>query len=125
MLALRHPGEFAVFGDLSGLARPTVGDRDHPALTVAQLFGGSRPAYNRHDPLWLLAHPHIPAPVAGWFECGAQDQQSRQDQTELVRAARGAEVRVHASTIPGAHDWAVWSMAVTQMLPWIWTQLTS
>jgi S-formylglutathione hydrolase FrmB len=124
MLALRHPRGFPIFGDLSGLARPTVGEQDDPARTIARLFGGSRAAYDRHDPLWLLAHHTYPS-VAGWLECGAQDRQSRHDQAELVQAARVAGVRVHASTIPGGHDWAVWSTALAQMLPWIWTQLTS
>ena len=119
MLALRHPAQFAVFGDLSGLARPTVGVRDHPAATIAALFGGSVAAYNEHDPLWLLSRRTYPT-LAGWFACGIGDGQVRTDQARLTERARAAGITVRASELLGRHDWDVWSTAFRQMLPWIW-----
>jgi S-formylglutathione hydrolase FrmB len=121
MLALRHPRTLAVFGEFSGLTRATVGETDDTADTVAQLFGGSRAAYDRHDPLWLLRH-HSYRGLSGFFVSGAQDAATRAAQSQLVAASRRAGIAVQASLLPGSHSWAVWSVALRAMLPWLWAR---
>ena len=121
MLALRHPAGFAAFGDLSGLAQPTLGAHDSPATALAVLFGGSVAAFNQHDPLWLLSHRTYSA-LAGWFACGTHDGKVRADQARLSERARAAGITVRATELLGSHAWAVWSNAFRQLLPWIWAR---
>jgi len=121
MLALRHQARYAMFGDFSGLTRPTVGRADQPSRTIAQLFAGSVDAYSRHDPLWLLARYRYGS-LQGWFECGRQDGAALRAQDTVVRAARTAGITVRTSILAGRHDWAVWASALAQMLPWMWQQ---
>jgi S-formylglutathione hydrolase FrmB len=119
MLALRHYPDFRAFGDISGLARPTVGDRDAPQRTITKLFGGSRTAYDEHDPLWLLPRHHYPG-LAGWFACGSSDAAVLADQKTIAPIARAAGLTVHDEVVPGRHTWLVWSGELQQMLPWLW-----
>lgn len=119
MLALRHPSQYAAFGDLSGLGRPTVGDVDDSATTMRILFGGSRAAYDRHDPFWLLAHHRYPT-LSGWVEYGADDVAVRSASTRLAAAARTAGAGVHETVAAGRHSWSVWRPALGAMLPWLW-----
>lgn len=118
-LALRHPGTYSAFGDMSGLARPII---DH--MTQAQsdqiLFRGSVTARLEHDPIWLLAHRHY-TNLPAWFVCGAADVQVRQAQTALVAAARAAHLRVAAGLRPGHHTWTIWAPALRDLLPWLWS----
>ncbi|MGI8677992.1 MAG: alpha/beta hydrolase [Jatrophihabitans sp.] len=121
MLALRHTGSYSAFGDLSGLAGPTVKDRGVPSLTIKLLFSGSRQAYEQHEPLSLMRLHAYPS-LGGWFECGAQDKATHAAQGLLSAAARRAGITVHATTIPGRHSWKVWGPAFRQMLPWLWAR---
>lgn len=121
MLSLRHPRVFPTFGDFGGLARPTVGSFDAPAATVRELFGGSRTAYDEHDPGWLLTRHRYPM-LTGWFECGATDP-TRRDQDTMVRLSRAAALSVVARTTPGGHNWSVWRRATVQLLSWFWARV--
>jgi S-formylglutathione hydrolase FrmB len=120
MLALRHRREFAAFGDLSGLARPTVSDRDDPGRTVRVLFRGSTSDYDRHDPLWLLSHHRYPG-LSGWLACGALDRSVRIDQQAVTALARRARITVREDVVPGGHAWKVWRAELRKMLPWLWS----
>ena len=122
VLALRHPSQYGVFGDLSGLARPTVGDTDDSATTIRVLFDGSRAAYDRHDPLWLLAHYRYPT-LSGWIEYGAADTAVRLASTAVAAEARTAGIDIRQTVAAGRHSWSVWRPALAAMLPWIWTRL--
>lgn len=119
MLALRHPSEYPLFGDMSGLGRPTVGRTDDPALTVQDIFGGSAAAYDAHDPLWILARQKFPG-LAGWFVCGQGDVHTCTAQKLLAPAARAAGVAVTTSVAAGKHDWQLWSTALPHFLAWMW-----
>lgn len=119
MLALRHPSEYPLFGDMSGLGRPTVGRTDDPTLTVRDIFGGSAAAYDAHDPLWILARQKFPG-LAGWFICGSGDAHTCAAQSSLALAARAAGVAVTTSVATGKHDWQLWSTALPNFLTWVW-----
>ena len=119
MLALRHPNRFGAFADLSGLTRPTVGNTDAPAATIRRLFGGSRAAYERHDPLRLLARHRYPG-LSAFFACGSADGGALPAQRRMVAAARRAGLPVVARTLPGGHGWRVWAAGLADALPWMW-----
>ncbi len=121
MLALRHRATFAAFGDLSGLARPTLTDQDSPAATIAGVFDGSVAAYRQHDPQWLLTQHRYPR-LAGWFSCGTSETEVLDAQRELAKLSRAAGIDVHTETLPGGHEWSVWSTAFRHMLPWLWAR---
>ena len=122
MLALRHPDAYTVFGEFSGLARPTVGDTDDPVRTTAELFHGSSAAYAAHDPVHLLATNRYPA-LSGWFEAGESDTATLRAEKQLVPLARDAGIDVRASHVPGGHEWSVWISSLHEMLPWLWTKV--
>ena len=123
MLALRHPELYRAFGDYSGLTSPTLGETVDPPATVADLFGGSQAAYDAHDPLTLLSTNRYPH-AAGWFEVGSADAQFTASQRAIVPLARKAGVDTCALEISGGgHDFAVWSKAFADSLPWLSYQL--
>lgn len=119
VLALRHFPQYRAFVDLSGLVRPTVGDKDDPQATIAELFGGSVSEYQQHDPIWLLQHQQYPG-LAAWLACGTNDAQVRADQPRLAAAASAADVTVHTEVVPGRHSWPVWAVELRRVLPWLW-----
>lgn len=122
MLALRHPGLFGAFGDLSGLARPTVGETDDPAATIRKLFGGSRAAYDRHDPMWLLRHHRFPT-LDGWFSYGAKEVAVGAAVRTVASLARRAGIDAPVVVLSGRHSWPTWTAAMQRFLPWLWTQV--
>ncbi len=121
ILGLRGAATWSFIGDFSGLRRVTVGDTDDPTATIAQLFGGSRTAYDAHDPGLLMRH-HRYRELSVWFECGARDTPVVADQTALATIARRSVRSVHASTTPGSHSWAIWRTSLAAALPWFWTR---
>jgi S-formylglutathione hydrolase FrmB len=124
ILSLRHPAMYPTFVDLSGLSRPTAARHDDPAQTIATLFGGSRAAYDAHDPLWLLARQRYPQ-LAGWLACGWRDDETCTAQAVVASAAQRAGIAVAASALPGAHGWTLWSRAFAPALPWLWRRMSS
>jgi S-formylglutathione hydrolase FrmB len=124
MLALRHSQDFPLFGDLSGLARPTVGETDDPALTISSLFRGSRAEYNRHDPLWLLRHGSFRG-MSGWFFYGARERVVGAAVRQVARLSHSAGIDTRTVVLPGGHAWPTWSAALQRFLPWLWPRLTA
>lgn len=125
MLALRHPSQFRLFGDMSGLAHLTVGTKDDPARTIAKLFDGSRADYLGHDPLWLLSRHRYPE-LSAWFICGTRDDIVCADQAKVVVAARAAGIETVTSEVLGhRHGWPLWTSALARFLPWAWPRLAT
>ena len=122
MLGIRHPGLFSTIGFFSGMARPTVGRTDDPAATTAQLFGGSRSAYEHHDPLWLMRHGTYRS-LGVWLECGSGDRESKADLAVVAAAARHAGMSTEVRLTAGNHHWPVWQTSLKQYLPWLWRRI--
>jgi S-formylglutathione hydrolase FrmB len=120
MLALRHPALFGSFGDYAGLAGPRTGDtNDGVAPTVAELFGGSRAAFEAHEPAALLATHRYPG-TGGWFEVGSADPAPLAAADALAPAARRAGLVVCRSVVDGGgHDFDLFSRAFADSLPWL------
>ncbi|PVZ09528.1 alpha/beta hydrolase [Actinomycetospora cinnamomea] len=120
MLALRHPGTFATFGDYAGLAGPRAGDTNaDTASAITQLFGGSAQAFAAHEPADLMAQRPFPE-LGGWFEVGDADPEPYAAYQALEPAARRAGITTCGVVVPGGgHTFAVFAQAFSDSLPWI------
>ncbi len=117
MLALDHPTVYPTFASFSGFASPQY-QEDTEAETIDILFGGSRAAFNAHDPSQLLEHNHY-AGLAGWFEVGDQDSEPLQAAHALQPAALAAGISTCILVRPGGHDFGLWHQALQDAFPWI------
>jgi S-formylglutathione hydrolase FrmB len=123
MLSLRHPSEYPVFADYSGLTSPTVAETVDAPLTIRVLFGGSPAAYDQHNPPYLLRQKRFPG-TAGWFEVGTDDSAPLAAQRALVPLARSAGILTCSREVPGeGHDYSLWERAFRESLPFLSWQL--
>jgi S-formylglutathione hydrolase FrmB len=111
-------------------AYPTVlafSTQDHPVLetgedTVDTVFGGDRDAYDAADPMALLATGTFPGSAA-FFAAGEDDDVYGPRTTAVYEAARDAGMDVRYATLPGGHDFVVWSAALELAVPWLGARL--
>ncbi len=118
-LALRHPDLFRTFADFSGELAPSVVPA---ARTLPDLFGGSAAALHTHQPMSLLTQRSYPE-LAGWFEAGENDPGPLAAARRLLPAARAAGIDTRLVTRPGVHNFAFWSSAFDDTLPWLAARL--
>jgi S-formylglutathione hydrolase FrmB len=117
VLALVHPTVYPTFASFSGFLAPQYHETDL-ADTVRILFGGSTEAFDRHDPLRLLAGADYHG-SAGWFEVGDDDADPLAAAHQLQPAAARAGVATCIRVRPGGHDFDVWSRALSDAFPWL------
>ncbi len=117
MLALRHPAVYPTFLSFSGFAHLQF-EETSKAQTIDTLFGGSKEAFDAHDPTLLLAHGHFDG-VAGWFEVGDQDSQPLAAARALQPAASKAGIATCIRVRSGGHDYDLWSQALIDAFPWL------
>lgn len=120
-LAVAHPRLFPTILDISGEITPTLGNTQR---TVANAFGGDLAAYQRVQPLRILAAGlRDPRTAANWagvdgtFAVGSQDVKYTAERATVVRECRKAGIAVHELTIPGGHSWFVATAALIKALP--------
>lgn len=119
LLGLRHPAELPTFADYGGLVGPRTGDDNEVGMTVDDLFGGSRPAFEAHEPGVLLRQRRYPD-SGGWFEFGDKDALARESADTLVPLARAAGIRTCVVVVPRyGHVGEVWRRAFRDSLPWL------
>jgi S-formylglutathione hydrolase FrmB len=117
MLALTNPTVYPTFATFSGFASPQY-QEDTEAETIDILFGGSRGAFDAHDPSQLL-ETNTYSGVAGWFEVGDQDTEPVQAARSLQPAALKAGIATCILIRPGGHDFALWTQALEDAFPWL------
>jgi len=122
VLALRHPALFDAFANMSGLARPTIGEHDREAPTVAALFNGSQGAFDTHDAQWLLAHHRYPH-LSGWLGAGRADTDVLQAQSHMAAAAQRAGMSITRDVLPGAHSIRLWLRMLPAAFQWLWQRV--
>lgn len=123
VLALRHPDLFSAFANLSGLARPTVGERDRESRTVTTLFNGSQQAFDSYDAVWLLAHHRYPQ-VSGLLGAGRADADVLQAQSEIAAQAPRAGMSISRYVVPGAHSLGLWLRMLPTVFQWLWQRIS-
>jgi S-formylglutathione hydrolase FrmB len=119
MLSLRHPTQFTVFGDYSGLDRPTI---DPPGSALTDLFAGDQATLDAYSPMKILDGRTF-AGTAGWFEVGQQDSEPLQDTEELAGKAQAAGLATCVLVRPGGHNFDFWHTAFEHSLPWMSARL--
>ncbi len=115
MLALTNPTVYPTFATFSGFASPQY-QEDTEADTIDILFGGSRDAFDAHDPSQLLMTNHYRG-LAGWFEVGNQDTEPLQAAHSLQPAALKAGISTCILVRSGGHDFGLWSEALARRVP--------
>jgi len=118
-LATQAPRLFPFFVDISGQKAPTLGSR---RLTISRAFGGDAAAFDRVDPVVVLARTRFPH-SAGVFVAGTGDRVYTPQQRTMYRAARHAGMNVTIMYLPGAHDWRVWGAGLKRNVPWLASRL--
>ncbi len=119
MLPLRHPGQFTVFGDYSGLATPAL---DPPGNALPDLFGGNQQKMDSYDPTKILPTRSF-EDLSGWFEVGSGDSDPLKDTRAVVTQAQHAGIATCLLIRPGSHDFNFWTAAFQNSLPWMSARL--
>jgi S-formylglutathione hydrolase FrmB len=118
-LAVRTPGVYPTFVDISGQDEPTLGTRTR---TVEAAFRGDAAAFARINPLDLLATNRYAA-SAGTIVVGREDRGYRAQQQHVFDACRAAGMDVRFLELPGGHTWHVWAPGLERSLPWLSVRL--
>jgi enterochelin esterase-like enzyme len=103
-LGVRRPDRYPTFLDISGQQEPTLGDRPR---TVAAAFGGDNAAFERVNPLSILATQRSWHSVA-IFVSGRDDPEFGPQQRTVRVACAQAGMTVEWVELPGGHTWTVW-----------------
>ncbi len=118
-LSLRNPKIFPTFADYSGYLEPSF-QNDDQQQTIQDLYGGSKANFEAHAPDYLMTHNTYPT-ISGWFEAGQQDPGvlivAHQLHDFAVNQAKFAQTCL--LTEPGGHDFAFWTVAFQNSLPWL------
>lgn len=122
----RTPDAYGTVFVFSGELHPDLGGGED--RTIAEGFGGSRPAYEANDPLSLFAAAQQSrGPGAGGAYRGVEGIASVGETDayvgmpvpqDLAAAAGAAGLQLQVRTYPGGHTWSVWSRAFEDQLPW-------
>ncbi len=111
-LALNHPSLYPTFLSFSGFSVPQYQDTT-VAETQRILFNGDISAYEAHSPVTILErNPGGFSSMAGWLEAGHDDRATMASLATLTPLARRAGIYTCSTTIPGGHDFGVWSASL-------------
>ncbi|WP_288832515.1 alpha/beta hydrolase family protein [uncultured Corynebacterium sp.] len=114
-----NPVAYGSFLDFSGEPEPSIGSHDK---TVNELFDGSEEAFQAVNPATLLenaAGTDTYRGIAGRFVAGERDQMSTAALPHLNDLARAAGMDTTYDTLPGAHSYGVWRVALRQNLEFV------
>jgi S-formylglutathione hydrolase FrmB len=114
-MATNYPEVYPTFLDISGQEEPTLGDRQR---TLDAAFGGSESAFEKVNPLDLMATKKYPD-SAGVFVVGSDDADYRPGAQKVFQAAKDAGMDVQYLEVPGGHSFAVWSAGLEKETPWL------
>ncbi|MBZ8177103.1 esterase family protein [Corynebacterium poyangense] len=112
------PDVYGSFLDFSGQAEPTLGDHKQ---TVDTFFGSNEQAYQAVNPETLLRNAEAKksySGIAGKFIAGEDDHESVAALQHLNDLAGKAGMVTEFQTLPGAHSFRVWRVALRETLGW-------
>jgi hypothetical protein len=108
-----HPALLPTFLDFSGEKQLMRDDRE---TAVDEVFGGDSSAYDKRNPLTILATRTFPEP-AGKLAVGDDDEPYTGEQPVVLEACRRAGMQIDVSVLSGGHDWDLWTTAFRPSLP--------
>ncbi|MEU5687223.1 esterase [Streptomyces venezuelae] len=114
-MAVNAPRRYGTFLDISGQDEPTLGSRKE---TVDAAFGGDEAAYEKVNPMDVLARTKFPD-TSGAVVAGTDDSTYRPQALKVYAAAKKAGMRVELVELPGGHSWQVWRPGLERQLPWL------
>ncbi len=114
-LGVNAPQVYGVVNDISGQEAPTLGGRQK---TIDKAFGGDAAAYEKVNPLDVMARQRFPDTKAA-FVAGSDDATYRPQQRKVYDAAVRAGMRAEWVLLPGGHSWQVWRPGLERQLPWL------
>jgi S-formylglutathione hydrolase FrmB len=117
-LALKHPEQYGVAGDLSG-ALDITRRRDSlkrwgQTWRIWTIFGLSREARRDEDVFDLLDKATVITDEAWFLSCGREDP-LRGVNERFARQVRKRSSNVVQITTPGGHDWQSWKTAMPEL----------
>ncbi|MDY3127874.1 MAG: alpha/beta hydrolase-fold protein [Corynebacterium sp.] len=118
-IVTNYPDLYGSFLDFSGQIEPTMGTRK---ATVDKFFGGDESAFVAENPADILRANESTktfSGIEGKFVAGANDQEAIKALTELNTLATRAGMTTTFSTLPGGHDFGVWSRALEENFAWV------
>ncbi|WP_028924096.1 alpha/beta hydrolase [Pseudonocardia acaciae] len=118
-LAVRAPGAYPLFIDISGQDEPTLGGREQ---TVKATFGGDENRFRTVNPLDILATATFEH-SAGVVVIGERDTVYGPQAQRVLAAATRAKMNVQLLRVPGAHSWTVAHDGLRLAMPWAAGQL--
>lgn len=114
-LGVNAPQVYGVVNDISGQEAPTLGSSQK---TVDKAFGGDTAAFEKANPLDVLARQRFPDTSAA-FIAGSDDSTYGPQQRKVYDAAVKAGMHAEWVLLPGGHSWQVWRPGLERQLPWI------
>ncbi|WP_372405847.1 alpha/beta hydrolase [Streptomyces luteireticuli] len=114
-LGVNAPQVYGVINDISGQEAPTLGSRKK---TIDKAFGGDAAAFERVNPLDVMARERFPDTRAA-FIAGRSDSTYGPQQRKVYEAAVAAGMKAEWVELPGGHSWQVWRPGLERQLPWI------
>lgn len=114
-MAVNAPDVYPNFIDISGQQEPTLGSRER---TVQAAFGGDTAAFQRVNPLAVMAHTRFTG-TSGAIVIGRDDKHYLPQARRVFAAGEAAGMRMRFIEVPGKHSWPVWAAGFRQCLPWL------
>lgn len=115
------PRAYGNFLNFSGQAEPTIGSHKE---TLDRFFGGSEQAFEAINPATILSRAAADKDqrfrgIAGRFVAGERDQSSGEALAKLNDLTQQVGMRTEFTTVPGAHSYEVWRVALRENLDWV------
>ena len=113
-VAVNAPGIYPNFLDVAG---DEILNASTQAKTLQQFFGGDEAAFERVNPMDLLAREQFPG-TSGRIVAGDRDGYRRAAQ-DVLAATERAGMQMSYLELPGDHSWSVWRPALVQSMDWV------
>lgn len=115
------PQAYGNFLNFSGQAEPTIGSHKE---TLERFFGGSQQAFEAINPADILSRAAEAKDqrfrgIAGRFVAGERDESSNKALIKLNDMTQAVGMNTDFQTVPGAHSYEVWRVALRENLDWV------
>lgn len=114
-LAVRAPGVYGRFLDISGEYEPLNGSRHD---TIQEYFDGDAAAYAAINPVEIMQRQRFPD-TAGRIAVGLADRTYQSQLRKVLAVCQGAGMDMSWLDVPGGHNWQAWAPGLELSLDWL------